>query len=172
MLSLSFYPWWWQLQFQLPLTDLRHSCLVGMKSTWSASELSHNPIMYSWGCSISACTSTLFYVLLMAIYSLFVRWPAGSYISRSRNKNLCCVRSVSFNCVRSFLRFPLVFTSLRMTSLSLSSAGVSLLSWMNNVCSCWLVIVTCKTMEIVNANAKGGGTNKRRGPPQKEEQDH
>ena len=119
---------------------LRHSCLVGIKSTWSASELPHNPIVYRWGCSICACTSTLFDVLFLAIYSSFVKWTAGSYFSRSRNNNRsllpipawschnnkCRVLPASFNCVCSFSGFLLVLTSLEKKNLSLSSQGLGL----------------------------------------------
>lgn len=140
----------------MSLIDFRYFCFVGMKSIWLVLELLYNFIMYSWGCFIFVCILIFFYVLLMVIYFLFVRWLVGLYILRSRNKNLCCVRFVFFNCVRSLLRFLFVFISLRMISFFLSFVGVSLLLWMNNVCLCWLVIVICKIMEIVNVNVKGG----------------
>ena len=119
--------------------SLRHSLLVGMKSTWSSSELSHIPIIYRWGCSISACTSIFSVVVFLAKCSSFVRWMAALYISRTRNNmipvlpspawschnNQCRVLSTFFNWASNLSGSSLVHASLRKGSLPSTSSGLA-----------------------------------------------
>ena len=78
--------------------SLRHSLLVVIESTWSVSELPHIPIMYKWSCSISACTSIFFLVVFLVRYSTFVKWMAGSYISRTRNSKIPVLPIPAWSC--------------------------------------------------------------------------
>ena len=119
--------------------SLRHSLLVGMKSTWSSSELSHIPIIYRWGCSISACTSIFSVVVFLAKCSSFVRWMAALHISRTRNNmipvrpspawschnNQCRVLSTFFNWASNLSGSSLVHASLRKGSLPSTSSGLA-----------------------------------------------